>query len=86
MKPLSEVAPGLLDIQIQIQAVWLKSEINVESWQNKIMINCKLEKIWQKICPPGIDFMFESVQLSCLADSKQGKYLFGVSNQMTISS
>ena len=24
MKPLSKVAPGLLDIQIQIQAVWIK--------------------------------------------------------------
>ena len=25
MKPLSEVAPGVLVVQIQIQAVWIKS-------------------------------------------------------------
>ena len=30
MKPLTKVAPGLLVIQIQIQAVWLD---NVKSWK-----------------------------------------------------
>ena len=44
MKPLSEVAPGLLVFQIQIQAVCLKEEISLQKFENYSFFSTGLEE------------------------------------------